>query len=271
MKSHVKLTGSPRVWMRWEISLARRMMSIHPQSVESGEPLDVVMEIKRPDQGNRLSALHLRRFTVGDASGSVLGSGLLLRDVTREHELDEFKTTLLAAVGHELRTPLAVIKGYASTLLQDDVVWTQADQQQFLQTISKESDRVARLVSNLLDLSRQEAGLLSLKCSPVHIPDLLTTTIERLQQPGITFSVQVQPDLPLVNVDSDRVEVVLYNLLSNALTYGENEVFVRVQRQEERIIVAVTDNGPGIASEELPHIFERFYRARHGRQRRSAC
>jgi signal transduction histidine kinase len=229
------------------------------------------MEIKRPDQGNRLSALHLRRFTVGDASGSVLGSGLLLRDVTREHELDEFKTTLLAAVGHELRTPLAVIKGYASTLLQDDVVWTQADQQQFLQTISKESDRVARLVSNLLDLSRQEAGLLSLKCSPVHIPDLLTITIERLQQPGVTFSVQVQPDLPLVNVDSDRVEVVLYNLLSNALTYGENEVFVRVQRQEERIIVAVTDNGPGIASEELPHIFERFYRARHGRQRRSAC
>ena len=74
----------------------------------------------------------------------------------------EFKTALLAAVGHELRTPLAAIKGHASTLLQDDVTWSLEDQHHFLQTISSEADRLAQLVSNLLDLSPQEAGLLLL-------------------------------------------------------------------------------------------------------------
>ena len=204
-----------------------------------------------------------------DESGQAIGRGLLLRDVTREHELDEFKTTLLAAVGHEVRTPLAAIKGHASTLLQEDVTWPLADQRHFLRTISSEADRLAQLVSNLLDLSRQEAGLLLLNRGPTRVQDLVAKTIERLSHPGVTLSSQIPADLPLVNVDSGRVEVVLHNLVTNALVYGEDEVRIAAERRDDGIVVSVSDNGPGIAPDELPHVFERFYRARRGRQQRS--
>jgi PAS domain S-box-containing protein len=233
---------------------------------ESAEVTELVVEIRRD---GRRRAIHLRLFDVDDESGRAIGRGLLLRDVTRERELDEFKTTLLAAVGHEVRTPLAAIKGYASTLLQQDVTWPLADQRHFLQTISGEADRLGQLVSNLLDLSRQEAGLLLLNRGPVRVQDLVAKTIERLSHPGVTISLHIPDDLPLVNVDSGRIEVVLHNLVANALGYGEGEVRITAERRGDEIVVSVSDNGPGIAPDELPHVFERFYRARHGRQQHS--
>src|SRR6266571_2390046 len=243
--------------VEWEQTLKR---------VQSDKAPEVVVEIRRD---GRHRAIHLRLFDVRDESGRAIGRGLLLRDVTRERELEEFKTTLLAAVGHEVRTPLAAIKGYASTLLQEDITWPLADQRHFLQTISSEADRLAQLVSNLLDLSRQEAGLLLLKRVPTRIQNLVAKTIERLNHSGVTISVQLPDDLPLVNIDSGRIEVVLHNLVANALVYGEGEVHITAEKREDAIIVAVSDNGPGIDPDELPHVFERFYRARHGRQQRS--
>jgi signal transduction histidine kinase len=233
---------------------------------ESAEATDLVVEIRRH---GRRCAIHLRLFDVGDESGQAIGRGLLLRDVTRERELDEFKTTLLAAVGHELRTPLAAIKGHASTLLQEDVTWPLADQRHFLQTISGEADRLAQLVSNLLDLSRQEAGLLLLNRGPIRVQDLVAKTIERLKHPHVVISLHIPGDLPLVNVDSARIEVVLRNLVANALMYGEGKVRITAERRDDVIVVSVSDNGPGITPDELPHVFERFYRAQHGHQQHS--
>src|SRR6266568_3394589 len=243
--------------VEWEQTLKR---------VQSDKAPEVVVEIRRD---GRHRAIHLRLFDVRDESGRAIGRGLLLRDVTRERELEEFKTTLLAAVGHEVRTPLAAIKGYASTLLQEDITWPLADQRHFLQTISSEADRLAQLVSNLLDLSRQEAGLLLLKRVPTRIQNLVAKIIEQLSSPGITISAQIPDELPLVNIDSGRIEVVLHNLVTNALVYGAGEVHITAEKREDAIIVAVSDNGPGIDPDELPHVFERFYRARHGRQQRS--
>src|SRR5438034_1160718 len=233
---------------------------------ESAEATEVVVEIRRNGQRR---AIHVRLFDVDDESGQVIGRGLLLRDVTRERELDEFKTTLLAAVGHEVRTPLAAIKGHASTLLQEDVTWSPADQRHFLQTISGEADRLAQLVSNLLDLSRQEAGLLLLNRVPTRVQDLVAKTIERLSHPNVVISLHIPDELPLVNVDSARIEVVLHNLVANALVYGEGEVRITAERRDDGIVVSVSDNGPGIAPDELPHVFERFYRAQRGRQQHS--
>src|SRR6266700_3644150 len=234
--------------------------------VQSDRAPEVVVEIRRD---GRHRAIHLRLFDVRDESGRAIGRGLLLRDVTRERELDEFKTTLLAAVGHEVRTPLAAIKGYASTLLQEDVIWSLADQRHFLQTISSEADRLAQLVSNLLDLSRQEAGLLLLKRAPTKVQNLVAKIIEQLSSPGITISAQIPDELPLVNIDSGRIEVVLHNLVTNALVYGAGEVRITAERRDDTVIVSVSDNGPGIDPDELSHVFERFYRARHGRQHHS--
>ena len=233
---------------------------------ESAEATEVVVEIRRNGQRR---AIHVRLFDVDDESGRAIGRGLLLRDVTRERELDEFKTTLLAAVGHEVRTPLAAIKGHASTLLQEDVTWSPADQRHFLQTISGEADRLAQLVSNLLDLSRQEAGLLLLNRVPTRVQDLVAKTIERLSHPNVVISLHIPDELPLVNVDSARIEVVLHNLVANALAYGEGEVRITAERRDDGIVVSVSDNGPGIAPDELPHVFERFYRAQRGRQQHS--
>jgi PAS domain S-box-containing protein len=161
-------------------------------------------------------AIQLRIFDVQDAAGLVIGQGLLLRDITREQEIDQLKTTLLAAVGHELRTPLAVIKMHASSLLQTEVAWSPVEQRQFVREISDEADRLAQLVSNLLDLSRLEAGLLQLVYVPCRLDQLVARTVQRLHDPTPHLTLAIPPDLPSLDVDEPRIEVVLHNLLSNA-------------------------------------------------------
>jgi signal transduction histidine kinase/HAMP domain-containing protein len=212
--------------------------------------------------------IQVRLFDVSGDTGEAIGRGLLLRDVTREQEIDRFKSGLLAAVSHEVRTPLAAIKGHASTLLQDDVTWSPGDQRHFLETISAEADRLAQLVSNLLDLSRHDAGLLPLARRPLAVADLVGHAAARLSPPlpGLTLDLA---DLPPVLVDGPRMEIVFLNLLANARAYGGGAVRVTGQARAADVLVKVRDAGPGLAPAELAHIFERFYRAPEGRQRRA--
>ena len=214
-------------------------------------------------------ALQLRLFDVRDEHDQPIGRGLLLRDVTREQEIDQLKTTLLAAVGHELRTPLAVIKMHTSTLLQADVDWSPDEQRQFVREMNDEADRLARLVSNLLDLSRLEAGLLQLERTPCRLGELVARAAQRLHEPATRLSTALPADLPLVDIDEPRIQVVLHNLLANALAYGNGSVRVSAEQCERSVVLRVADDGPGIAADELPHLFERFYRASRGQQRRS--
>ncbi len=206
-------------------------------------------------------AINLRLFDVYDDAGEVIGRGLLLRDVTQEHELDRFKSTLLAAVGHELRTPLTAIKGHASTLLQHDVAWTAQEQQQSLQTISDEASRLAQLVTNLLDLSRLQSGLLALHHESCLLADVITAAVIRLNDNMPQPTIALADDLPPVEVDAARIEVVIQNLIENAANYGGGAVTLRATLQGSQVLVEVTDNGPGIEQGDLPHIFERVYRA----------
>ena len=235
---------------------------------EAGKIAEWLLETRQEqeqEQGAR--ALQLRLFDVRGEGGEAIGRGLLLRDVTREREVDQFKTTLLAAVGHELRTPLAAIKGHASTLLQDDVTWSQGDQRHFLATISAEADNLAQLVSNLLDLSRIEAGLLALRRQPRSMDEIAADALRRHGASAARIEVDVPDDLPPVRVDAARIVVVVHNLVANALAYSDGMVRVDADREPDgrMLRVVVSDDGPGIAGEDLAHIFERFYRARHTR------
>ncbi len=197
-----------------------------------------------------------------------------LREIAAENKrlyrqaLDD-KQTLLSAVGHELRTPLAAVKGYASTLLQTDVTWPAADQRQFVQTISDEADRMDELVKHLLDLSRQEAGLLEVRRAPHDLSVLVARTLARMRLTGDAVTVEIAREAAIVEVDAERIGVVLRNLIENAHEYGEGEIVIRASAAGADVLVEVIDNGPGIAPDELPNLLERFYRARRGMERRS--
>ena len=247
-----------------------RAVASHPEDyernlvrAEAGEIQEWLLETNQ-ERAHR--AILLRLFDVRDEAGVPIGRCLLLRDVTRERELDLFKSTLLAAVGHELRTPLTAIKGHVSTLLQADVSWSADDQRHFLSTISSEADRLAELVSNLLDLSRVEAGLLSLRRGPHALKALVARAVERVSPPPTTMRIHIPNDLPLVDVDAARIEVVFQNLVSNAAKYGDGVVDLSATTDRGTVVVSVSDDGPGISAEDAPHIFERFYRARHARR-----
>lgn len=138
-----------------------------------------------------------------------------------------------------------------------------------MQTISDEADRLAQLMSNLLDLSRHEAGLLPLKREPVQLAELVARVTAHLNPPTPAPVVDLPTDLPPVKVDALRTEVVLRNLLSNARAYGNGAIHLAARRRGDDVVVRVTDDGPGLEPEELSRIFERFYRAPGALQKRS--
>lgn len=221
------------------------------------------VEVRLPDSS--IKTISLRPFDVQNETGQLIGQGLLLRDITQEHEIEEFKTTLLAAVGHELRTPLTAIKGNASTLLADDVSWSPQEQRHFLVTISSEADRIAQLISNLLDLSRLEAGILPLHPYVWQLEALIQKVLQHSSFSSQDVSVNVPSDINSILVDGPRIEVVLRNLVENALTYGDGGVKIQVEARDNQALIQVINSGTVIAPEELPYIFERFYRAQYGR------
>jgi len=211
--------------------------------------------------------LWLETFEVTDSQGTFIGRGLLVRDVTSERELDRMKSSLISTVSHELRTPLAAIKGYASTLLAEDVRWEETAQREFLSIISQEADRLSQLVNNLLDLSRLEAGSLKLSLQPCDVRALITDAIAQMHLPTrLDLEMEVEEGLPPLQVDRVRIETVIRNLVENAVKYAGPEASIRIQAQRsgEHVIFRVSDNGPGIPPEERERIFESFYRVESG-------
>lgn len=184
---------------------------------------------------------------------------------------DELRRALLHAVSHDLRTPLATIMASAGSLRQRDVAWTEEERQGFAQAIEEEAERLNRLVGNLLDLSRIEAGSLRPQKCWEDFDALLEDVLERLRP--ITrehrLRVVVQQDLPAILLDPVEIGQVLYNLVENAVKYAPagTEITVEARRDSGNLTVCVSDRGPGIPASALPHLFEPFYRVIEGRAR----
>src|SRR5215216_2221247 len=170
---------------------------------------------------NKIVHLRLEVFNVNDEEGVPIGRGIFFHDVTADWELDRMKSSLVSTVSHELRTPLAAIKGYASTLLAEDVEWDRTSQHEFLTIISDESDRLTNMVNNLLDLSRIEAGSLTLAREKCDIEELINRAAKQARlRPGNRFEVHVEAKLPKLYADPPRLESIVRNLIENAVKYG---------------------------------------------------
>ena len=188
-----------------------------------------------------------------------------VRDITHFRTAEEIKSTFISIVSHELRTPVALIKGYASTLRREDAKWDKRTINESLAVIEEEADRLSKLVDDLLDASRLQAGGLSLNKGDVALGALAERVATRFAaQAGDKYRIVTDfPDkFPIILADETRIEQVLANLVSNSLKYapsGEIRITGRVRPQQ--VIVCVTDEGPGIGQQDLPHIFDRFYRS----------
>lgn len=214
-------------------------------------------------QVDRTIYLRLEVFNVNDEEGAPIGRGILFHDITTDRELDRMRSSLVSTVSHELRTPLAAIKGYASTMLAEDVEWDRASQHEFLTIISDESDRLTNLVNNLLDLSRIEAGSLRLARENCDIQETISRAAKQSRlTPGNQFEIQIEAKLPKLYADPPRLESILRNLIENAVKYGGEQAKIRVEvvKNARDFVFRVLDDGPGIPVKEGQRIFESFYR-----------
>jgi signal transduction histidine kinase len=180
-----------------------------------------------------------------------------------QRELARMQDEFISTISHELRTPLGFIKGYVTTLMREDAKWDPEKRAEFLQIIDDEADRLTELIDNLLDSSRLETGILSMTIEPTKIAPVVRDSINRIQgvHQEMKITSELNPDLPIVAIDSTRIAQVLNNMLSNAYKYApSSDVVIRCQPQENMILVEVKDNGSGIPPEHLAHLFERFYR-----------
>jgi PAS domain S-box-containing protein len=188
----------------------------------------------------------------------------LERKIVEYEELSKMKSDLLATVSHELRTPLATIKGYATMMLDYFSRLDAGETRDYLRAIDGSTDRLSKLVDNLLDTSRLEAGLLRLQRSTTGISPLIRKLV---QEAGVrntrhTITARLDGRLPPVEIDTKRVCQVLDNLIDNAVKYSPpgTKITVSAQTDGAGLLLAVADEGPGIAPEELENIFDRMYR-----------
>jgi two-component system sensor histidine kinase KdpD len=179
----------------------------------------------------------------------------------RDHA-DELRTAILRAVSHDLRTPLASIKASATSLLQEDVDWSPAQRREFAHTIDEEADRLDRLVGNLLDMSRIEAGAVEATTRAVGLEEVVASALASLSQPTARVVVDIADDLPTAIADPGLFERVVANLVANALEHAPNDTTVRVEASSvgDRAVLRVVDRGPGIPAAGRQRAFDAFQR-----------
>lgn len=193
----------------------------------------------------------------------------------RERETEASRRNLMAAVSHDLRTPLATTRAMVEAIL-DGVVTDPSEVQRYLELIRGEVHHLGRLIDDLFELTQIEVGALELRLTPTPLTELLSETLEAYEADahdrGLVLEKEIEPDLPPVSADPPRLQRVLRNLLDNAQRYSPPGSAVRVEARGEGVVarISVSDQGPGLAPEELELVFERFYRGQPARSRQSA-
>ncbi|MEF3301847.1 ATP-binding protein [Paenibacillus sp. GYB003] len=207
------------------------------------------------------------------------GTVAVLRDVTEEHRLDKLRKDFVANVSHELRTPLSMLQGYSEALL-DDIAATPEERRELAQVIHDESLRMGRLVKDLLDLARMEAGHMEMNFREFSLAPLISRVHRKFsalcKERGIALRLSFpEAGVTMRHADEDRLEQVLTNLLDNAIRHTPEGAWIDIRvktegERDEEVVVEIADGGRGIPHEDVPFIFERFYKADKARTRGSS-
>jgi two-component system sensor histidine kinase KdpD len=211
-----------------------------------------------------------RKQTEAERERLLEGEARARREAERQNEL---RLRFLAMISHELRTPLTSIKGFATTLLADDVTWDTETQRDFIRIIDTEADKLTDMIDQLLDLSRMEAGTLRVEIRPTSPGDIIAAALQQLQTiaPQHHLNAEIPNDLPPVHADRQRIAQVLTNLVGNAAKYSPpgTAITVTAVRDGAGVRVSVADQGPGISPGDLPYMFEAFRRGSDRRTRQA--
>jgi signal transduction histidine kinase/HAMP domain-containing protein len=223
--------------------------------------------------------IRMRLFHVRDAKGALIGRGRIFQDITKQNEVERIKRNLLAIVSHELRTPLTAIKGFATSLLEEADGEVDRNWQEYsLSQIVAESNRMADLVTNLLEMAQVEAGTLKLYPGAYHLSSLLEDALAVVPKERCRVQIRLPEDVPLLHVDGRRIQIVLRNILENAQQHSGPDVLIEISATYEHeqtkkrtgLTLHITDNGPGIPPHLVERVFDRFYQIESGHERSSS-
>ncbi len=213
-----------------------------------------------------VSKRFLRAIAIPIVEGNLTGALLLFQDLTELRSLQTMRRELVGNISHELRTPIAGIKAMVETL-KDSAIDDKEAAMDFLARIDSEVDRLAQMVSELTELSRIETGKADLRMTPVDINVLIEEVVAQLsplaERQQVTIAINLATDLPIVRVDKDRIRQTIINLVHNAIKFNHSggRATVSSKPDRESVTVSVSDTGIGISKEDLPYVFERFYKA----------
>ena len=244
------------------------------QSLSAGgqEVADEIRSNVRQDEAdgaNSERVYQVQCTPVRDDNGDNQGSVAIFNDITEIRSVELMKTAFISTVSHELRTPLTSIKGFISTLLADkEGYYDEATKQEFYSIIDIECDRLTRLIKDLLDISRIEQGNeMRMYWDKVNVPLLVEKILaaQRAYTKIHTLSAEFPSDFPLIDADADKIDQILTNLVNNSIKYSPNGGKVVVSGRSvgdngSHVLVRVSDDGMGISKENVPKLFDKFYR-----------
>ncbi len=256
-----------------EVVKNEQLFNYVKHSLETGQSpsIEEMKNIFTVEQGEKQHHYQFSITPVHGKSGYQLGVVLLLRDVTRLTELDRLKSEFVMTASHELRTPLTSVGMSIKLLLEKTMEKLDEKEQQLLLAAHEDLQRLKNLVSNLLDLSKIEAGKMVMEFENISIDNLCQSAAKvlktQMDTKGVHFTLDLQPNLPNVKADADKIIWVLTNLISNALRYIDSGGHIRLsaERIDPYIHTSITDNGPGIPFEAQSKIFDKFVQIKSNR------
>jgi two-component system phosphate regulon sensor histidine kinase PhoR len=258
--------GAPLLEMIRHASIDRLVL----EAIRVREPRRESIQMSRgPSEGREME---VSAVPLGENSAQTEGVVVLFHDVTQLRQVEEMRRDFVANISHELRTPLSIFRGYLETLL-DDPQQPPGELLRILEVMERHSDRLYALVEDVLSLARLESPAAELDLSEISLPEFLQEILrdweKRLEAKQLKSHLDVPLDLPKLEADESRLQEIIYNLLDNAVKYSQpgGRISLQAAVSGDRVRISVSDEGIGIRANDLPRIFERFYRADKARSR----